>query len=86
MSAQSAAAGANLQAASHVVLLDPPVRPEKHPHYEYYIYLFVQYFKSNDQNPTVNPPFKPLEGAQQKHPRRDPSEPGFVCCGKTDYQ
>jgi len=32
MSAQSAAAGANLQAASHVVLLDPPVRPANHPH------------------------------------------------------
>jgi len=32
------------------------------------IYLSVLYFKSNDQNPTVNPPFRPPEGAQLKRP------------------
>jgi hypothetical protein len=31
------------------------------------------YFKSNHQNPTVKPLFRPPEGAQLKRPRRDPS-------------
>jgi len=31
-----------------------------------FTYLSVLYFESNDQIPTVNPPFRPLEGAQLK--------------------
>jgi hypothetical protein len=30
------------------------------------LYLSVVCFKSKDQNPTVNPPFRPPEGAQLK--------------------
>ena len=37
-------------------------------------YSSVLYFKSNDQNPTVNPPCRPPEGARRKRPR-DPSLP-----------
>ena len=37
-----------------------------------FIYVSVLHFKSNDQNPTVDPPFRPPEGAQLKRPRRDP--------------
>jgi len=42
------------------------------------IYVSVLYFKSNDKNPTIDPPFRPPEGTQLKRPRRDPSEPGVV--------
>jgi len=31
-------------------------------------YLSVSYCKSNDQNPAVNPPFRPPEGDQLKRP------------------
>jgi len=31
-------------------------------------YLSILHFESNDQNPTVNPPFKPPGGAQSKRP------------------
>jgi len=34
-------------------------------------YLSVSYFKSNDQNPSVNPRFRLPQGAQSKRPRRD---------------
>ena len=50
---------------------DPPPRA-------WQIYLSVLNFKSNDQNPTMHPPFRPPEGAQLKRPWREPSEPGVV--------
>ena len=34
-----------------------------------FMYLSVLYLRSNDQNPTVNPPSRPPEGAHMKHPR-----------------
>ena len=43
-----------------------------------FTYLSVLYFKSNDRNPAVNPPFRPSERARLKRARRDPSEPGVV--------
>jgi len=43
--------------------------------------LSIVYFKSKGQSPTVNPPFRPPEGAQLKRPRRNSSEPGVVWAG-----
>jgi len=44
-----------------------------------FTYLAVLCLKSNDRHTTVTPPFRPLEAAQLKRPRRVPSKAGVLC-------
>jgi hypothetical protein len=52
----------------------PMAKRAKYNRYLWYqIYVSVLYFKSNDQNPTIDPPFRPPNAAGSKQYRQGTS-------------